>query len=253
MTRRPSPVADWNAVSAASLPIAGLGALAPLRNRADVRVTFAGERAWICWPEGRADVVPILRPVTGAMFFVRRGTEWFRFGSRLPTSACPPDDEGQLVANLLFPSRVEPLHSDAKSLPPVMLGIIRGGEPKTASALGCSLANLAGWADRATVGELASVRAARSEDRAVLLGTRLPSIPTAIRFWGESVLVPLGHRPEPDLPPEALREAVGASREEIVLLHADRVEIIPRAAFEPLTRAGVRLALRDGALREVAS
>jgi hypothetical protein len=119
---------------------------------------------------------------------------------------------------------------------------VRGGEPKPASALECTLGDLLKWADVATTGELAAVRAARSGDRAILLIPQRVSIPSATRYWGEDVLVPVGFRPEPDLPPATLRAAVEAEPDELVFLKAEGTEIVPRGAFEPLTRAGVRLA-----------
>ena len=69
----------------------------------------------------------------------------------------------------------------------------------------------------------------------------LTPIPGAVRYWGGDVLVPLGHRPEPDLAPETLRAAAGASAEELLVLDGGGAEVVPRAAFAPLTRAGVRL------------
>ena len=79
----------------------------------------------------------------------------------------------------------------------------------------------------------------------MLIGDRLPAVPGAVRFWGTDLLVPVGHRPDPDLPPAILRDAVGAGSDELVLLDEDGADVIPRAAFAPLTRAGLRLALRD--------
>ena len=58
--------------------------------------------------------------------------------------------------------------------------------------------------------------------------------------------MPLGFRPDPDLPPATLREAIGAEADELALLHEGGTERIPRAAFQPLTRASIRLALREG-------
>ena len=66
-----------------------------------------------------------------------------------------------------------------------------------------------------------------------------------MRFWGETVLVPTGFRPEPDLPAAALRAALGVAADELLVLDETGAEVIPRAAFEPLTRAGVRLGVRD--------
>jgi hypothetical protein len=233
----------WKDVSAARLPAARLPALAPLRARGDVRVSIDSAVAWVLWPAGRAEFVRCLLPVRGVEFYTRRDGVWFRSGSRLPASETPPPD-GVPLPSVLVPDRFEPTFPPSESASPVVLRGVRGGEPKPASAMAGSVAELARWADVATTAELAAVRAARSGPRVVLLGPRLPAIGTAVRYWGEDVLVPVGFRPEPQLPPAALRAAVGATPEELVLLDEDGAEVILRAAFEPLTRAGLRLALR---------
>src|SRR5439155_22069142 len=135
-------------------------------------------------------------------------------------------------------ARGEPTRPEAVLGPPVELRIGRGGEVKPATALACAIRELVKWTDTAMTAELAAVRAARCGDRAILLGPRLPAIPCATRYWGESVLVPVGFRPEPDLPPAALREAAGVQPDEILLLDEAGADVLPRAAFEPLTRAG---------------
>lgn len=235
----------WREVTAARLPAAHLAALAPVRHRDGVRVVLAGEVAWAYWPAGRADVVRCLLPVPGAVFFARRAGLWFRFGSRVPTADAPPDAAGQAVAAVLVPARFEVVAPDVIAWEPVPLTVARGGTPKPATALACTVNELLAWADGATTAELAAVRGARSGSRAVLLGERLPAIPAATRFWGDAVLVPVGFRAEPALPDAALREAAGAAADEVLLLDERGAEVIPRAAFEPLTRAGVRLGARE--------
>src|SRR5581483_3615127 len=230
----------WKDVSAARLAVEHLASLAPVRNHEDVRVHVADGVAWVRWPAGRVEVVRCLLPVPGVEFFTRRDGLWFRFGSRLPTAETPPAGDGRPVSAVLFPAKFEAVVPGVVGGSPVRLGLARGGEPRAATALACPLTDLAKWADAATTAELAAVRAARSGDRAVLLGSRLPAVASATRFWGAELLVPVGFRPEPDLPPAALRAAVGAGAGEVVLLDHDGAEVIPRAAFEPLTRAGLR-------------
>jgi hypothetical protein len=234
----------WKDVSAARLAVAHVAALAPVRNQDDVRVHTDGESAWVRWPAGKPDVVRCLLPVSGVEFFTHRDGHWFRFGSRLPTAESPPSGDGRPVSAVLFPAKFEPALPTVETAPPVRLGLVRGGEPKAATALACTLVDLAKWADTATTAELTAVRAVRSGGRVVLLGSRLPAVASGTRFWGTDLLVPVGFRPDPDLPPAALRTAVAAGEGELVLLDHDGAELIPKAAFEPLTRAGLRLAIR---------
>jgi hypothetical protein len=231
----------WRDVVAARIPLEHLAALAPVRNRDGIRVDTLGDVAWVRWPAGTPEVVKCVLPVPGCVLFTQHRGVWFRFGSKLPSSDVPPEGDGLPVAAVLVPARFEVIAPPTEAVVPAVIGIIRGGEPKAASALVCTLAELLTWAEAATTHELAGVRAARCGDRVVLLSSRLPSIPGAVRFWGTDVLVPVGFRPEPELPPMVLRAACGIEPEELLLLDESGVEAIPRVAFEPLTRAGVRL------------
>jgi hypothetical protein len=107
------------------------------------------------------------------------------------------------------------------------------------------LDQLVAWADTATTLAISGVRAARCGRRVLLLG-KIPPIPGPTRFWGADFLLPVGFRTEPKLPPSVLRAAVGATADDLVLFDESGVDLVPRSAFPPLTRAGVRLAAREG-------
>ena len=237
-----SPPSDpWRDVEAARLSPQHLGALAPVRHLGGVRVQFCGADAWVHWPVGQADVLRCLLPVPGIVFFTQREGQWVRFGALVPTDDHPPNGDGVPIATALVPARFEPLPPVLPKWEPFVLTVVRGGAPRPVVALTCTVAALARWADSATTTELAAVRGARSGERAVLLGDRLPAIAGAVRYWGNGVLVPVGFRPEPHLPDDALRAAVGAATDELLLLDNTGAERVPRAAFESLTRAGVRM------------
>jgi hypothetical protein len=238
----------WLSVTAARLPAAGLARLAAVRHLAGVAVQLDGETAWVHWPAGRVEVVRCLMPVAGVQFYRASGGEWFRFDSRLPSSEQPPSSEKKSIANVIVPDRTDPRPPTDTPLSPVGLGVARGGPPRPATALLCAVRDLAGWADAATTRELAGVSAALHADRALLLGDRLPFAPAGTRFWGETVLAPVGFRPDPPLPPAVIRDAVGAAADELVFMTEAAVEIVPRAAFAPLTRPKLRLALAPGPL-----
>ncbi|VTT96817.1 Uncharacterized protein OS=Singulisphaera acidiphila (strain ATCC BAA-1392 / DSM 18658 / VKM B-2454 / MOB10) GN=Sinac_2119 PE=4 SV=1 [Gemmataceae bacterium] len=236
-----TPADRWRDVVAARISAEHMDALAPVRDRSGVRVHPAAAAAWVRWPAGSADVVRCLLPVPGVTFFTHLRGVWSMLGSRLPTSDVPPEGDGLPVAAVLVPGRFEAASPRREEIRPAVLGIVRGGEPRPASALVCSVEVLVRWADVATTAELAAVRAARCGGRAILLGPRLPSLAGAVRLWGTDVLVPVGFRPEPELPPATLREACGAEADELLVLDEARAEVVPKGAFEPLTRAGVRL------------
>lgn len=238
------PAGPWQDVTVARIPAAGVVALGPVRHRGDVRVYPDGDWVWVRWLAGRPDVLRCLLPVAGVVFLTPRGGEWFPFGSRLPTADRPPEGDGASVASVLSPARFTPVAVGNAFAPPVTLRVVRGGNARGATALRCRITELADWADGATTAELAAVTATRAGNDVVLHGTKLPPLPGATRFWGDDVLVPVGYRVDPELTAEVIRVAAGAGRDELVLLDETGAEVIPRSAFTPVTRAGLRMALR---------
>jgi hypothetical protein len=122
------------------------------------------------------------------------------------------------------------------------LGLVRGDRPRPATALRCAPDVLARWADTATTARIERLSGAWDGSRILVRGRALPEVPSGERFWGNRLLIPLGFRPGPDLPERALLKALHAGDEELFLLEADGCEVVPLAAFQPLTRAALRLA-----------
>jgi hypothetical protein len=234
----------WAAVAAARLPAGRLDALAPVRDRGDVVVFPAGDVVWVRWAASHAEVIRCLLPVAGVELFTTRAGEWYRFGRRVPVADRPPDGDGRPLAGVIVPGPIVSIAPGDEPVEPVALTLVRSTEPKPVTALMCELADLRGWAETATTAELQAVRGAVCGSRVILRGSALPSIPGATRYWGESVLVPIGFRPDPDLPPGMIRAAVRAADDEIVLLTETGADLVSVAVFEPLTRAGLRLRLR---------
>ena len=233
-------------VCRASLPREALPVLAGLRARRGVEVTLAGGRAWVSWAEGDEAVLRCVLPVSGVELYVYREGRWHRFGHHLPALGAIAEGEAQPLDRVLFPAPVQPLPPPASALQPVALRLAPDHRPRQASAGAYALGELTAWAAAVPSARLSALRAAWHQERVLVLGQRQPPLPNGVRFWGERVLVPLGQRPDPALPESALREALGAEAEEVVLISdAATVEIIARAAFEPLTRAGLRLARRE--------
>jgi hypothetical protein len=241
-----SPLDD---VCCARLPAAALAHLGPLRVRTDVRVLAQGGELWLRWPAGDEEVLHRALAVRGAEVFARRDGSWYAPGRSLPTFGVP-DELPQTLLHLLSPEPVTP-KAGAPAVRPVRLTLARDDTVRPAAALCCALADLDRWAEGATARRLAALEAAHCPapggPRVLLLGERLPPLPAGERFWGRSVLAPLGWRPEPALGEAALRAALDLQDDEIALLTPEGVEVVPRSAFRPLTRAGIRLALREGA------
>jgi hypothetical protein len=231
-------------VCCASLPRDALAVLADLRCQPEVRVAWAGDRAWLYWAAGDEAVLRRLLPVPGVKLYERRGELWFRPGQALPVFDLPEDLSTQSLERALTPA---PFHAELPGrleVLPIRLRLVREQSVRPAAALRCRLAELVAWAETATSRQLAGLRAARAGSEVLVVGTRLPPIPGAERFWGQRVLIPLGHRVEPALPESALYEALGVDGEAIVLFRETDVEIVAESALQPLSRAGARLALR---------
>jgi hypothetical protein len=233
-------------VCCACLPAVALARLAPLRVHAGIRIHLANDRAWLWWTPGDDEVLQRVLALHGANVFVSRGGQWFRPGQHLPAFEVPPDNEARPLAHVLTPEMVQ-AEFGRPSVVPLTLGLVREDRPRAATALCCSLSALSDWADQATSRQLAALEAIHEGDRVLLRGGRLPSFSTGERFWGRGIWTPLGFRPEPDVSEGVLREALDLQTDDIALLSASGFEVLNARLFQPLTRAGIRLAVRERA------
>jgi MoxR-vWA-beta-propeller ternary system domain bpX2 len=239
---RPDPGLD--AIRCASLPATALAALADLRRERGVAVTVAEDRAFVRWSSESEEVLRRVRPIAGVELYSRRGGLWYRHGHHLPTFGLPIDEEESVsLHRAVTPNPVRPEPPAGIPPRPVELTLVRDGRVREATALGCGLDELGRWADMAPTARLVALRAAIAGDRVLLLGRRLPPIPGAERYWGGHILVPLGLRTDPELPEPALRGALGAGEDELLVITHEGAETVPLRAFRTATRAGVRLAL----------
>jgi hypothetical protein len=231
-----------NDVCCASIPAEALPLLAPLRTSTMLRIRQVAGRVWLHWPAGDEEILRRVLPIRGAEVFARRDGQWFRPGQHLPASDVQDDTGAQTLLHLLAPAPIKPVSRTDEPAQPITLRLVRDGQPRNTSALECGAAELLQWADMATTHALASVEIATSREHALMLGAHLPAIGGAVRFWGRTVLLPLGFRCEPNLPESALRDALDLSAEELIFLREDRAEIVNRAVFRPATRAALRRA-----------
>lgn len=265
----------WPDIRCASIPVERLSALADLRREPGLRVLVVGDRVWIRWDDdpgtskdadgSSAALAPLLHrllALPGAELFVPGvGGRWHRPGESLPAFDVPAAiggtvPRGSALDAMILPDRICPEGPDGTPTPVAApLGLVRdeSGCPRSATAQRCRLGSLAGWADSAPSAWIEALAAAwtpsssddPSEAEVLLLGpaARLPSVTGGTRFWGETVFIPLGFRAAPALGEPALREAVGAGPDELVVLDERGPELVPRGAFRRLSRASLRLAL----------
>jgi hypothetical protein len=210
-------------------------------------VTTAGDRVWVRWEAGAGAEAIVRRvlPLSRAELYSRRDGLWYRLGHHLPTFGLPFEEESAAKplyraitpepARAVMPEETPPLSA--------RLRLERDAHVRPASAMRCALAALGRWIESAPTAEIAALTAAWSGSEVIVRGTPLPTIAGSERFWGELLLVPLGFRPEPSLPEPALRRALCVKDAALLVLSDQGIQEVPREAFGPLTRAGVRLAL----------
>jgi hypothetical protein len=204
-----------------------------------------GDAVWLTWEAGDDSILRCVLPIPGVELFALRDDHWYRPGHSLPSFDVPDLTDGQPLAQIVNPASLADIVAPTGTPLQVRFRLMADGVPRPTTALRCSLTELAKWADDATTRQLRAVRAALCEGNAVLLGEKLPLLPGATRFWGQSVFVPLGYRPDPNLPESSLREALGLPTDELAILSSDGIDVIDQSVFALLTRAGARLALRS--------
>jgi hypothetical protein len=240
-------------VCCACLPAAALAALGGLRVHPGVRVKLDAGRAWLFWAPGDESVLRAVLPLHGAEVFARRGGAWYRPGQHLPAFDVPTEDGAQALLHALSPSPVHPEGIAVPAFDRLRVGLVRDDRPRPATALYCPLSELARWADQATSQQLASLQGVYCEGHVLVRGGRLPALARVVGagsprpYWGRAVLIPLGYRAEPDVAEGVLGEVLGLQAGETALLSAGGAEVIPADLFRPLTRSGVRLAVREKA------
>jgi hypothetical protein len=236
----------FNDVGCASLPQSALARLAPLRCEPGVQVAVNAGRLWVRFEPGSERVLRGVLPLAGVELFAFRDGAWRRYGQSLPAFDFPQDLQLAPLYQTLFPAPVLPVPPGVAPLIPIRLVLKPDDRPRPTTAMYCSLTALRAWADTVAATQLERCHGVIRDEHVLVVGAGLPVLQRSERFWGKWVLAPLGFCAEPELPEAALREAAGVLAEELLLLRHDRVEAVPRVAFSPLSRAALRLAIREG-------
>lgn len=233
----PSPLDD---VCRAALPRASLPLLAPLRCEPGLRFALHEDDLWLSWDAANERILAALLPLSGVRLFAFRAGRWFPPGKHLPALDLPSGLDEQPLDRVLFPTPVNPIAAGQAPVQRVRLTLTPEGRPRPTTALLCLQKDLARWADSAPAPRLAALLGICRDQEVLVLGKNLPPI-AGQRFWGQDVLMPLGYRPEPELPESAVRQALQVADEELALLTSDRVDVVPRAHLTPLSRAALKL------------
>jgi hypothetical protein len=93
-------------VCCACLPADALGRLATLRTHAGIRVRLAGDRVWLWWTAGDTAVLERVLALHGAEVFAPHGDRWYRPGQHLPAFEVPAESETRPLVQVLTPDFV---------------------------------------------------------------------------------------------------------------------------------------------------
>ncbi len=194
----------------ARLPVTALPHLGALRACEQLAALQQDECLWLFWPAGDAELAQAILAVEGSELFARHESGWHRLGEHLPVFHVPDSPDVRPLSALLFPAPVTPIRPEAPTWRAVTPVLVRDDTPRPASVLRTTGWALRKWADVATRYQLSKVVAACCGEEVLLRG-ELPVLPGE-RFWGQRVLLPLGHRVEPELAEGVWVAALGVER-----------------------------------------
>jgi hypothetical protein len=226
----------------ARLPAAALGRLAALRCEPRVQVALHDRELWIRWDTGRDDVARSLLPLSGCRLYGRHNGRWHAWGEALPAFDVPEALRFRPVYEVVFPAAMHPISAGGRLSEPVALALVPDSVFRPTHALECPLDSFLAWADSVPSCALARYQGAIQEQRLLVLGNNLPWLEDGERFWGRSVLVPIGFRPQPFLVEADLRRAAGIDSSDLLILRSERSELVATDQFSYLTHAALRLA-----------
>ncbi len=259
--------ADWKDVRCASIPVVDLPVLADLRGRALIRVSIAGDRAWVWWRAEsdmlREILVRRILPLSGAEVFAERGGSWYRLGRHLPAFLVPIGDgqAGVLLERLILPAPIDAAAPRGELPGPLCVRVVRDGRGfnRPASALRAPLDVLRAWAEQATSAQLTRLQGGLERiTGSCRVGRRRTTRGTGARNFGIVASVAadqtlLGKRrarpsglPRRAQPPgTGTGTGAGAGALDLAVLEEDGFELVARNVFKQLSRAAIRLAWEE--------
>jgi len=229
----------------AVLPTQALMRLAWLRTRSGLRVLPLENLVWISWPAGEVDVAQAVFAIPGSRLFTMRKGHWYQAGHVLPSFSVTRIEarnaEFVPLAQWLLPVPLRPV-APPRGLPSSVPLRLRGtNQPRPSAALICPLAPLFQWAGRVPSSRIDSLKGAISGAELLVVGPRLPEVPSTHKFWGNRILIPLGFQLDPELPENAIRQALGITPDALMIITEEGFDEVPLRMLQPLSRAGLKL------------
>ncbi len=230
-------------VRLAAVPCDRLDALARFRTLAGLQVWNIDRRLWLRWQQQQPELATALLAIPEVWLFIPDGKHWRRLGSALPDFTVPTFDEGKPLDYFLHPAPLQPrFRSETQRVQPLRPQLVPSDAIQATTALRCSLAELADWAETATTHRLAHIEGMHRHTTVWLRGANLPRLPNAQAFWGQRVLCPLGQRLQPDWPEALWLNAARVEDNQWLIVTPEGFEVLACDRFAPLSRAGIRRA-----------
>jgi hypothetical protein len=233
-------------IERACIPAAAMSRLAPLRACRDLEVALAGRELWLRWSDSEAPIAETLFAIPGCRLFVH-DEEWRENGRHLPAFDMPKSLAFRPLSQVILPGTFEPTGAADFAPRPMRLTLVPDSTYRPSLAVECSIDAFLAWALSVPACRLARYRAAVAGERLFVLGKSLPWIDGGERFWGRSVLVPVGFRPRPLFPEAAMRTLLGVADSDLVVVRETGCELIAEDRFTPVSHAALRLARKEAA------
>ncbi|HEX3313982.1 MAG TPA: hypothetical protein VHR72_03770 [Gemmataceae bacterium] len=234
-------------VERAAIPTSAMMRLAVLRDRRGLEVALSGRHLWLRWPDGEESIAATLFAIPGCRLFEMREGRWHEPTRSLPAFDMPEALSFRPIAAVILPTAMETTPATDFAPIAMRLALVADTTYRPTLAVACSLDAFAAWAREVPPCRLRKLRAARDGARLFVLGKALPWIEGGERFWGRSVLVPIGFRPSPNFSESALRTLVGVAESDLLVIRMDGCERIAQDCFTTLSHGALRLAAREAA------
>jgi hypothetical protein len=223
------------------MPIAGVGATAGLRLAAGLRLCRDDAVVWIVGERLDASVRRALLALPhGELFEVGADGACRVPGRRLPAARLPQGPWTPLSANHEIEPGVPALPAERPAA--ARLHVVRDGGERVANVLVTSLQAFHAWVGTAAYVRLQPLRFVANTQGAVLVhGLPLPSLPGDVAVEESGIVVPAGHRLEPDVPRQLVAAALHLDPGDLAVFTVEgSCTFVRKAAFVPASRSAVR-------------
>ena len=227
------------------LPVAAAKHLAALRLSDDLEIADVNGLLWLRGKTTRPDLaVALWRLPANARFHWLAGDRLQPWGSRLASERLPQSASWQSLRTWLrvgLPAAGLP----ADNPRPRSLRIVPSDRATEPNAMLLPMSDWLSWAVSAPLIRLNQLRYAISgRGDALILGRPVPPVRGQLLVETDGVVIPVGAKWDPAVPPRVVRRVLAASDGMVVLWDIDGARLLSEELFVPATRASARASQR---------